>query len=171
MQREYTRSTMNTIADGHAGVRVETQVLDCATYLTSAAHQPFSYIGRIRINHFFIEAITTWGANAGQVRFLYNSEDPAVATQALCVKCASVTGLDRGLRVMYVGGVVGTSAVITATDCISDVICESPVIVGVRTGSGFLEYENEDTAVASGTMKVTLCYSPMSDGAKVTANF
>ena len=171
MEREYSRTTMNHIADIHVGVRLETQVVVCNTYLTAAAHTPFNYTGRIKINQLFIEAITAWGAQAGTILFNYDSEVPAVAAQGLSIASASVSALARGLRVVFVGGVVGTAAVITATAGVSDVICEAPHVVGTPDGSRFIGYENTGAAVTSGTMQVTVCYTPMSDGANMSANW
>lgn len=171
MEREYTRTTMNHIADLHCGVRLETQVVDCLTYLTVALHQPFNIYGRVKINHLFIEAITVWGAQVGEINFHYDSIDPALAAQDLSGVSASVSGLARGLRVMFVGGAVATAAVITATAGVSDVICEVPHIVGVKGGYGYIGYEVTAAAVTSGTMQVTVCYAPMDDGSHLTANW
>ena len=171
MEREYSRETMNHIADLHCGIRVDTGVVACATYLTKAAHTPFNLTGRVKINHLFIEAITVWGAQAGEINFNYQSLDPVIAAQELADSCASVTGLAQGLRVMFVGGVVATLNVITATAGISDVICEAPHIVGVRGGNGYIGYENTGDAMTSGTMQVTVCYTPMEDGAYLLANW
>ena len=171
MEREYNRSAMNHIADLHCGVRVDTEVVPCLTYLTAVAHTPFNIYGRVKIQHLFIEAITAWGAQAGTILFNYDSVDPAIAAQGLSIACGAVTSLARGLRVMFVGGVVGTAAVITATAGVSDVICEAPHIVGVRGGYGYIGYENTGAAVTSGTMQVSVCYAPMEDGAHMTANW
>ena len=171
MEREYSRDTMNIIADGHVGVRVDTKVVACATYLTAAAHTPFNLVGRVKINHFFIEAMTVWGAQAGTILFNYDAITPAIAAQGLSIASGVVTSLAQGLRVVFVGGVVGTAAVITATAGVSDVICEAPHIVGVRAGTAYVGYENTGAAVTSGTMQVTICYTPMEDGAHMSANW
>ena len=171
MEREYSRSTMNHIADINYGVRLDTGVVACATYLTAAAHTPFNLVGRVKINHLFIEAITAWGAQGGTILFNYDAITPAIAAQGLSIASADVSALAQGLRVMFVGGVVGTAAVITATAGVSDVICEAPHIVGVRAGTGYIGYENTGTAMTSGTMQVTVCYTPMEDGAYLSANW
>ena len=173
MERNYQRTTMNMIADIHVGVRVDTQVVNCLTYLTAALHQPFNISGRVRINQFFIEAITAWGAQAGTINFLYDAIAPAVAEQDLSGASGAVTGLARGLRVVFRGGAVATAAAITSTAGVSDTVCNNDTahVVGVRGGTGYLGYENSGAAVITGTMQVTICYAPMEDGAFVTANW
>lgn len=171
MEREYSRETMNHIADIHVGVRVDTQVVTCLARMTAALHQPFNIFGRVKINQFFIEAITVWGAQAGTINFHYDSISPALAEQDLSAASAAVTNLAQGLRVVFVGGAVATAAVITATAGVSDVICESPHVVGVKGGQGYLGYENSGAAVITGTMQVTICYTPMDEGSFVSANF
>ncbi len=171
MEREYARTTMNHIADIHVGIRLETQVVTCLARLTAALHQPFNIYGRVKINQLFIEAITVWGGQAGTINFHYDAIDPALAEQDLSGVSAAVTALARGLRVVFVGGAVATAAVITATAGVSDVICEAPHIVGVRGGYGYIGYENTGAAVTSGTMQVTVCYTPMDLGSNMSANW
>lgn len=171
MEREYARTTMNHIADIHCGVRLETQVVTCLARMTAAAHTPFNIYGRVKINQLFIEAITAWGAQAGTILFNYDAIVPALAAQNLSAVCGVVTNLARGLRVVFVGGAVATAAVITATAGVSDVICEAPHIVGVRDGYGYIGYENTGAAVTSGTMQVTICYTPMDLGSHMSANW
>ena len=171
MEREYARTTMNTIADIHVGVRVDTAVVTCLARLTAAEHMPFTLLGRVRINQFFIEAITVWGNQAGTISFNYDSVTPAVATVPLNGASGAVNNLARGLRVVFVGGAVATVAVITATAGISDVICEGGHVVGAKGGNGLLGYENTGAAVITGTMQVTICYTPMDEGSKITANW
>ncbi len=171
MEREYARTTMNHIADIHVGVRLETEVVTCNARLTSAAHAPFNIYGRVKINQMFIEAITVWGAQAGTILFNYISLTPAVGAQGLSVASGVVTSLAQGLRVVFVGGAVGTAAVITATAGVSDVICEAPHIIGIQGGNGTIGYQNSGAAVTSGTMQVTVCYTPMDEGSNMSANF
>jgi len=172
MERNYNRSTMNHIADVHCGVRLDTGVVTCLARMTSASHNPFNIFGRVRINHLFIEAITIWGAQAGTVLFNHDAIDPATAVKPLSGACASVVGqLAEGLRIVFVGGAVATAAVITATAGISDVICESPHVVGTKGGYGYVGYQNTGAAVTSGTMQVTICYAPMDEGSYMTANW
>ena len=171
MERNYNRSTMNHIADVQCGVRLDTAVVNCLARLTAAEHTPFNLFGRVKIQHFFIEAITAWGDQAGTILFNHDAISPATATKPLSAACGAVNLLAQGLRVMFVGGVVATAAVITATAGISDVICESPHIVGVKGGYGYVGYENSGAAVLTGTMQVTICYVPMEEGAYMTANW
>ena len=168
--RRYNESVQKHITDLICGLQVDTAVVDCLTYLKAASYTPFNIFGRVKINHLFIEAITTFGAQGGEVLFNYISTSPGIGAQGLSTACASVTGLDRGLRIMFVGGAVG-AAVITATDCISDVICEAPHIVGVKDGYGTIGYQNSAVAVTSGTMQVSVFYTPMDDGSYMTPNW
>ena len=171
MERNYNRSTMNHIGDLLCGLRVDTAVVACLTYLTAASFTPFNIFGRVKILHLFIEAITVWGAQAGTIIFNYISTDPVIAVRPLSGASAVVTSLARGLRVVYIGGAVASLPVLTATAGISDVICEAPQIVGIKGGYGTIGYQNSGAAVTSGTMQVTICYVPMDEGSHITTNF
>jgi hypothetical protein len=169
MERNYSRSTMDLVGDLKCGLRVETAVSTCLLKLTAAAHTPFNIYGRVKILHLFIEAITQWAAAGGTILFNYISTDPVIGVKPLSDASASVTGLARGLRVVYLGGAVASIPVITATAGISDVICENPQIVGIKGGYGTIGYENTGAAVGTGTMQAVICYAPMSEGSYITA--
>lgn len=171
MERNYNRSTMDLIGDLKCGLRVETAVVNCLTRLTAASHTPFNIYGRVKILQLFIEAITVWGNQAGTILFNYISTDPVIGVRPLSGASAAVTLLAQGLRVVYIGGVVASLPVITATAGISDVICVNPQIVGIKGGYGTIGYQNTGAAVLTGTMQATICYAPMSEGSYITANY
>jgi hypothetical protein len=167
MERNYSRSTMDLVGDLKCGLRVDTPVSTCLLKLTAASHTPFNIYGRVKILHLFIEAITAWGAQAGTLLFNYISTSPVINVRPLSGASAVVTSLAQGLRVVYIGGAVASLPVITATAGVSDVICEKPQIVGIKGGYGTIGYQNSGDAVTSGTMQVTICYAPMSEGSYI----
>lgn len=120
----YAPSTRERISDLVAGMRVQTGVFDCATYINHTTNtgqfELFNVHGRILLMHLYIEAITVWGAGAAVISFTYTSSDPVVAAAEICDACASVATLAEGRRVVWPGGVVATLAVITASAGISD---------------------------------------------------
>lgn len=167
MERNYSRSTMDLVGDLKCGLRVDTPVSTCFLKLTAASHVPFNIYGRVKILHLFIEAITVWGDQAGTILFNYISTSPGIAVRPISGACAAVNLLAQGLRVVYIGGAVASFPVITATAGISGVICTNPQIVGIRGGYGTIGYQNTGAAVLTGTMQVTICYAPMSEGSYI----
>jgi len=169
----YAPSTIARIGDLINGVRVDTSVLANATYLLSAQHEIFNVYGRIKIHNLFGEVTVICSNNATQVLFNYTSSSPVIAVQPLCAKCASIAQLAVGERIYWLGGAVATAAVITATPGISDINATPQVIGGVATAGtnfvGTIGILSSDANQASGSIRYTIFYTPMSDGAYVTA--
>ena len=171
----YAPSTRERISDLVAGMRLQTDVFDCADYIdhdstTTGQYELFNVYGRIMLLQLYIEAITVWGAGAAVISFTYTSSDPVVAVAEISDACASVATLAEGLRVVWVGGAVATAAVITASAGISDVICVNPIILGTQSGEGTIGMLTATAGLASGTAQAFMNYVPLERGAYVTAN-
>lgn len=169
----FNPSTIEAVGYLMNGVRVDTSVLANATYLAQTQVELFNVIGRIKIHNLFLEVTVVCSNNATQVLFNYTSTTPVIAVQPLCGKCASIAQLAVGERVFWVGGAVATAAVITATPGISD-INVTPHVVGSVTAAGAnavgtIGMLSSDASQASGSVRASIFYTPMSDGAYVSA--
>ena len=170
----YAPSTRERISDLIGGMRVQTGVFNCATYINHTTNtgqfELFNVHGRIMLMQLYIEAITVWGAGAAVISYTYTSSDPVIGVAEICDACASVATLAQGLRVVWVGGAVATLAVITASAGISDVICVNPIILGTQGGTGTIGMLTATATLASGTAQAFMNYIPLEAGAYVTAN-
>lgn len=171
----YAPSTRERISDLIAGMRVQTGVFNCATYINHTTNtgqfELFNVHGRILLMHLYIEAITVWGAGAAVISFTYTSSDPVVAVAEICDACASVATLAEGRRVVWPGGVVATLAVITASAGISDYTPPgNPHYIGTQGGTGTIGMLTATATLASGTAQAFMNYVPLEIGAYVTAN-
>ena len=117
----------------------------------------------------FIEVVTDLSAQANQVAFNATFSTPAETVQPFSTKCASVSGLGAGHRVMWGGGVLATANTITTTPCISDYADITPIMLGSKGGAGTIGTLGSDATIATGTIFCSLFYVPISDGAYVEA--
>ncbi len=165
----YEPSKLEVIGDLVNGIHVQTSVFANLTYFHRDQWEIFNVYGRILLINLYIEAITLNGAGAVQLLFNFTSTAPAIAVQPLCAKCASIAALPRGGRIVWVGGIVATAAVITvaATGGVSDVTC-TPAhrhIIGTTGGTGTIGMLTSDADAVSGTSQANMFYVPLSDGA------
>jgi hypothetical protein len=166
----YAPSTRARIADLITGMRVETSVLANVTYLHQDQWEAFNVYGRIMVLQLYFEAITVNGAGASLFQYNFTSSSPAIGVQPMGAVSASIATLAQGLRCVWVGGAVSTAHVITATAGISDVVCNSPQIIGTADGTGTIGFVTSVADAVSGTHQHVLHYIPMDDGAYVSAN-
>lgn len=170
--RNYSPSTISVIGDLMNGIQVETSALAAATYMLTGPTQTeiFNVYGRVKIHELFGEVGTAAFSNhACVLYYTYTSTSPAIAVAPLCAASASLAQLAVGERIAWIGGAVATAAVLTATPGITDV-ARGTQIVGVKDGVGTIGI-NTATASITGTATVTfnIFYSPMSDGAYISA--
>lgn len=167
----FNPSTQSMIGYIGGGLRVETSTLANATYLlTGAANTDiFNIYGRILVLQLYLELITAASANATQICFYYDASTPALAVNLMCAKCAAITSLGQGTRIVFVGGAVLTAAVITDSAGLSDVTCITPHIIGGHEFVGTIGVQSSDASQASGTFRGILHYLPYSDGAYAQA--
>jgi hypothetical protein len=167
----YNLSARSRIADLVAGMRVETGTLAAATYLdhtTASGVQPlYTVVGRIMLLQLYLEVTSVLNADAAVVKFQAAFTTPVHAASDLSGASASVSGLAAGRRIVWIGGVVATATVITADEGISDVICVNPQIIGGHGFIGTIGMHTGTATVASGAVKGSLNYVPLSDGAYV----
>jgi len=168
----YNPSTIARIGDLVNGIRVDTSALAAATYMLTGPTQTeiFNVYGRIKIHELFGEvAAAAFSNHACVLYYTYTSTSPVIAVAALSAASASLAQLAIGERIAWIGGAVATATVITATPGITDVARGSQ-IVGVNSGVGTIGI-NTATASITGNATVTfsIFYTPMSDGAYVTA--
>lgn len=165
----YNPSTIARIADIHSGIRVETGVLAAATYLLSGTQtELFNVRGRVKVLHLYLEVISALSAHACQILFNCTFTVPVIAKNAMCDKCASLSGAARGQRVWWVGGAVGTAAVLTDGAGLSD-INVTPHVVGGKDFVGTIGILGSDASHNAGTFIGVIHYVPMSDGAYISA--
>ena len=166
---DYNQSQETMIGVLGGGLRVETTTLAAATYLKTGGVSTacFNVYGRNQINQMYIEVQTALGAQACQITFFFDASTPAVASNPMGAKCASVSGQGQGARVVYIGGVVAGTCVITDSACLSDVTCVAPTFIGIESGVGTLGPTSSDASLLSGTFRMVVHYLPMSDGAYI----
>jgi hypothetical protein len=168
----YNPSTIARIGDIVNGIRVDTAALAAATYMLTGPTQTevFDVVGRIKIHEMFAEvAGAAFSNHACVLKYTFTSTSPVIAVGDLTAVSASLAQLAVGERIAWIGGAVATAVVITATPGITDV-ARIPQIVGVESGVGTIGI-NTNTASITGaaTVKFSIFYTPMSDGAYVTA--
>ena len=170
MPRNYSPSTIEVVGDLQNGLRVDTAILSAADYLKTGPTQTeiFNVYGRIRIHSLFGEVTTVLANNACVLYYTFTSTTPVIAVAPLCAASGSLAQLAVGERIMWVGGVVATAAVLTATPAISDVN-PTPQIVGTVSGVGTIGINTATATVATGAIQFSIFYTPMSDGAYVSA--
>ncbi len=165
-------STIEMIGKMVNGIRVDTSSLAAATYMLTGPTQTeiFNVYGRVKIHDLFGEVATAAFSNhACVLKYTYTSTSPVIAVADLCAASASLAQLAVGERIAWLGGAVATAAVITATPGITDVARTSQ-IVGVSAGIGTIGINTATASITgSATIKFSIFYTPMSDGAYVSA--
>lgn len=179
MTRNYNQSTRDVITDLTIGMHVHTTdaALVAANFAGAANTQTelFNFVGRIGIRLLFIELEAAADANATQVAFNVTHTTPVIAVNAMCVKCASIANLGALGRIAFVGGVVGTSAVITDSAGLSDVVNPNTMhiiggtVAGVNAIGTIGMLASDATQAATITATAHLYYIGLSDGAYAEA--
>lgn len=164
----YNPSTLERIGDLINGIRVDTGALAAETYIHQNQTELFTVHGRVRIHLLFGEVTEAISDSAATVLYTFTSTTPSIAVQPMCAASASVAKLAVGKRIMWVGGAVATAAVLTATPGISD-INPAPQIVGTDGGVGTIGILTAAADCTDGTVKFSVFYTPLSDGAYVEA--
>lgn len=166
----YNPSTIARIGDLVNGIQVDTSTVAAASYFLTGNTQTelFNVYGRVRIHSLFGEVTVVLSDHACVVYYNFTSTDPVIAVQPISSASATLAKLAVGERISWVGGAVGTAVVLTATPGISD-INPAPQIVGTAGGTGSIGMLTAAASLASGNVKFSCFYTPMSDGAYVTA--
>jgi len=170
----YASSTRARIADLITGMHVKTTdaVLVAANFTIAAQTELFTIVGRIAVVQLFVELTSAASAHATQVLFNTTFTTPTIAVNAMCGKCATIASLGAHQRIVWVGGVVATAAVLTDGPGLSDLesagklhILGGETAAGANTAGtiGMLASDVTQTATISATAH--LFYYPMSKGA------
>jgi hypothetical protein len=168
----YNPSTLARISDIHSGIRVDTGSLAATLILDhnpSLAVQLFNVYGTIKLLNLFFEITTVLSADAAQVTWNATWTSPVIAIQPIGTKCASVSALAAGHRIVWGGGILATAATITTSPGISDFAAVTPAIIGMKSGVGTIGSLCSDATCTTGAMFCSLFYVPWSDGAYVSA--
>jgi hypothetical protein len=166
----YNPSTIARIGDLTNGIRVDTSTLAAATYLLTGNTQTeiFNVYGRVRLHTLFGEVTVVFSNNATTLYYNFTSSSPVIAVQPISAACSTMAQLAVGERIYWVGGAVATAVVLTATPGISD-INPAPQVVGTDGGVGSIGILTAAASLTSGNVKFSVWYTPMSDGAYITA--
>jgi hypothetical protein len=168
----FNPSTQSMIGYIAGGLRVETSTLANATYLlgaSAAQTELFNVYGRILVVQLYIELITAASANATTLQFNTTFTTPTIALNPMGAACASISALGQGQRIVHVGGVVATAAILTDSAGLSDVSCVTPHILGGHNFVGTIGVLAGAADQGSGTFRGILHYVPYSDGAYAQA--
>ena len=170
----YAPSTRARIADLVAGMRVDTGSLIATTYCdhttASGQHELYTIKGRIILLNLFFEVVTAdLSANATTMVWNATFSNTAYTVQPIGTKCASVSGLKIGHRIVWGGGVLATAATLTTEPYISDYAAVSPLLLGGIGAVGTIGSKAEAATMTTGYLKCSLFYVPASDGAYVEA--
>jgi len=166
----YNPSTIARIGDLVNGIRVDTSTMLAATYLLTGNTQTelFNVYGRIKIHELFGEVKVVFSNNATTLYYNWTSTTPVIAVQPISAACSTMAQLAVGERISWIGGAVATAVVLTATPGITDVARNSQ-IVGTDGGVGSIGILTASASMSSGSVMFSIFYTPMSDGAYVTA--
>lgn len=166
----YNPSTIARIGDIKQGIGVTTSVLANASYLTGGTQtELFTVKGLVSIEALFMEFTVACSANATQVLFNTTFTTPVIAVNAMCAKCASISALPAGGRIVWLGGAVATNAVITDSAGLSVGAAVIPQMVGGKDFVGSIGCLDSDANQASGNFFVHLRYVPILEGSYVEA--
>ena len=174
----YNPSTRNRIGDIINGLHVKTTagVLVAAHFTNAAQTELFNIYGRIGIKQLFIELTAAADANVTQVLFNVTFTTPVIAANAMCAKCASIASLEAYGRIMWVGGAVATAAIISDSAGLTDVEAAGKMHIlggvsaaGVNTVGTIGMLASDATQAATIAATAHIFYTPMSEGAYVTA--
>jgi hypothetical protein len=176
----YQPSTRQAIADMTNGLHVQTihGNLGVPEFTSGAQTELFNVVGRIKLMQFYLQLDVLADGAATLVTFNCTFTTPGIIAVALNVATATIASLAAHGMIHWIGGAVGSVAVITAAPGIADVQPGANgnyfVIGGVVTaGTGTVATLGLLMGGASqaGTISATAhChYVPMSPGAYVTA--
>ena len=167
----FNPSTQEMIGSITGGMRVDTGDLLATLVLDhnpAVAVQLFTVHGRIQLLSLYYEVSTNLSADVAQLTWNATFSLPVVITiQPIGTKCASVSGLAAGRRIVWGGGIVSTAATITDSAGISNFAAVAPAIIGMEDGVGTIGSLCTDATCTTGVLKCSIHYLPMSDGAYV----
>jgi hypothetical protein len=150
-------------------MRVETGTLAAATYLNhGTGNIPiYKVVGRIMLLQLYLEVTTVLNADAAVVKFQATWTTPTIGAADISGASASISAFAVGRRIAWLGGAVNTPTGVTASAGVQALTCLSPHIIGGHGFIGSIDMHTGTATVASGAVKGSLNYVPLSDGAYV----
>lgn len=166
----YEPDTIEKIGDQVAGYQVHTGDLSGLTYWGIGTQtEIFNVYGVVKVLNLFAEQLVIDGApGATLLQFNSTSTVPVVALQAISGLTVTLATLVVGSRICWLGDVVATIPVLTASGGISDFSCVVPQIIGAVGGIGTIGTETTIAAASAGTHRWSIFYLPMTEGSYVT---
>lgn len=166
--RNYSQSTQDLTSDVINGIEVETSAMANATYMASSQQEIFNVYGRIKVNVLYGEAVTDGSANATTLKFNFTSSSPMIGVANMTAASVGTwNAVVPGTRVACLGGAVATAALVDAGPGITGSM--TPMIIGTVGGTGTIGILTAAANQTSGTTKFVIDYTPLDDGAYVTA--
>lgn len=178
MPRHYNQSTRDVIRDLTIGMHVKTtdSVLTKTHFTATTQTELFTIVGCIAVKMLYIELTSAADANATVVKYRATFTTPVIAVADMCGNSGSIANLAAHRKIVWVGGVVATAAVLTASAGINDVEAAGKLhILGGETAAGANTVGTigmlASTASQAGTITATahLFYIGLSDGAYAEA--
>jgi hypothetical protein len=149
------------------GIKVDTGIMANTTYMIQTQQEIFNVYGRIAVTVLFGELVTDFSATATVVKFNATWTTPVISVANITANSGSLSGKVAGTRVVCLGTAIATGALVDAGPGISGSML--PIIIGLSGGIGTIGILSATANATSGTMKWSICYAPLSDGAYVTA--
>ena len=173
--RNYSPSTIGRVGDLRRGLFVETGYLAATAYMIQAQVNLFTVYNRILIVGLWGEICLAAYAGATYIQFNWTSSVPVIAVQPLGAVCSSMNTFAVGRRVTNVGDAVGTATAVTASAGISylpmnrQLVGTSPTAAGVTGVSQIGQLTSNANGTGTATIKFSLLYDAIDDGAYVEA--
>ena len=170
----YNPSTIGRIGDINRGLQVDTTIQAFGMF-DATNRQIYTVYGRIIILSLFFEVTTVW-VNATTLKFTWKSTVPVVTVQDLSGAGSSMDTFAAGRRVVLVGTLTSTAAVVlpTTPGIATNINC-APMMVGNAMPAtliqqvGQIGYTTATAAATASAGKFTLLYVPVDDGSYAEA--
>lgn len=163
----YSPSTVARIGDINRGMQVDSEILTgTVSFVTTVPIYVFTVGGRIIIRSLFFEVMSTW-AGATLLRFVWKSTIPAVTVQDLSGDCTSLDTFAAGRRVVLVGTLTSTPAVVlpVTPGITTNIMCASMMVGNATSAAGVQQVGQigctPTVTSTGGTGKFTLLWVPV----------
>ena len=171
----YSPSTIARIADINRGLQVDTGILTgTVSFITTVPVYLYTVVGRIIVLSLFFDVMSTWAA-ATTIKFVWKSTVPVVTIQDMSAACSSMDTFAAGRRVVLVGTLTSTAAVVlpTTPGITTNIQCAPMMVGNAMPATGVMQVGQigfyPSTTSTGGTGKFTLLYVPVDDGSYVEA--
>ena len=171
--KAYSPSTISRLGDIGRAMLIETGWLLSTAYMIQAQVNLFTVYNRILICGLWGEVGIASYAGATYLQFNWTSSVPVITVQPLGAVCSSMNTFAVGRRVTNVGDAVGTATAVTASAGISylpmnrQLVGTSPTAAGVTGVSQIGQLTSNANGTGTSTMKFSLLYFPIDEGANV----